>query len=378
VDDQHKDYEVRDGRMDAPRRDGRLVAAGVVLLLVVLALAGRLQGWGAAAGGVGPSAAAAAAAAPDGSSGLSVAGRVRLPGQPAAVAVGEGAVWVLLEGNRLLRVDPERHQVTGSVDLARPGDGGFGSPLVVGEGAVWVRAWEGREVTLRIDPVSLRETARFDGHTVAAAGGALWSYCCRQGGEFLGLGRTDARTLRAGTPLRLADAAGRRQPVGRFAVGEGVAWVQGDRDQRVWRVPLAVGRPRGVPVPGVPYGIAADAGAAWVLSARAGSDGSQPASSGRLLRLDPGSGRVTAATPLPELVANLAVGPVVGAGAVWLVGSYSQLRQGGSILLRVDRASGRVVGWYRSTLPWHLLLAAGSQGAWVVTGAAEVLHVVAA
>jgi hypothetical protein len=248
----------------------------------------------------------------------------------------------------------------------------------VGEGAVWVSAWEGRAVTLRIDPVRLRETARFDGHAVAAAGGALWSYCCGRGGEFLGLGRTDARTLRRGTPLRLADAAGRRQPVGRFAVGEGAVWVQGAQDQRVWRVPLAGGRPRSVPMPGVPYGIAADAGAAWVLSGPGGSDGSQPEVSGRLLRLDPSTGRVTTATPLPELVASLAVGPVVGAGAVWLVGSYSQLRQGGSMLLRVDRASGRVVGWYRSTLPWHLLLAAGPQGAWVVTGAAEVLHVIPA
>jgi streptogramin lyase len=350
----------------------------MVLLLVVLAVAGRLQSWGPGAGGVGPPAPAAATAAPDSSSGLSVAGRLRLPGQPAAVAVGEGAVWVLLEGNRLLRVDPERHQVTGSVDLAPPGEGGFGSPLTVGEGAVWVSAWEGRAVTLRIDPVRLRETARFDGHAVAAAGGALWSYCCGRGGEFLGLGRTDARTLRRGTPLRLADAAGRRQPVGRFAVGEGAVWVQGAQDQRVWRVPLAGGRPRSVPMPGVPYGIAADAGAAWVLSGPGGSDGSQPEVSGRLLRLDPSTGRVTTATPLPELVASLAVGPVVGAGAVWLVGSYSQLRQGGSMLLRVDRASGRVVGWYRSTLPWHLLLAAGPQGAWVVTGAAEVLHVIPA
>jgi outer membrane protein assembly factor BamB len=287
-------------------------------------------------------------------------------------------MWVLLAGNKLLRVDPDRHQVTGSVNLPPPGEGGFGTRLVVGEGAVWVGSWEGREVTLRIDPVSLRETARFNGHAVVAGGGALWSYCCGHGSEFLGLGRTDARTLRPGTPLALVDAAGRRQPVGRFAVGRGVVWVQGAKDQRVWRVPLAAGRPRSVPVPGMPYGLAADAGAAWILSGPARSDGSQPELTGRLLRLDPSTGRVTAATPLPELVANVAVGPVVGAGAVWLLGPYSHLREGGSILLRVDRASGRTVGWYRSTLPWHLMLASGPRGAWVITGAAEVLHLVPA
>jgi hypothetical protein len=137
VDDQHKNYEVRDGGMDAPRRDWRLVAAGVVLLLVVLVVTGRLQSRGPGVGGVGPSAPAAATTAPDSSSGLSVAGRVRLPGPPAAVAVGEGAVWVLLEGNRLLRVDPERHRVTGSVDLAPPGDGSVGTPWR------WARARSG-------------------------------------------------------------------------------------------------------------------------------------------------------------------------------------------------------------------------------------------
>jgi hypothetical protein len=37
---------------------------------------------------------------------LRVAGRVPLPGEPATVAVGEGAVWVLLQDGVLLRVDP--------------------------------------------------------------------------------------------------------------------------------------------------------------------------------------------------------------------------------------------------------------------------------
>jgi hypothetical protein len=77
-------------------------------------------------------------------------------------------------------------------------------------------------------------------------------------------------------------------------------------------------------------------------------------------------------------LANLAVGPVVGGDAVWLVGQSSQLRQGGSVLLRVDPASGRVVGWFRSRLALKGLLAVGSRGAWVVTGASELLHVVPA
>jgi hypothetical protein len=56
-------------------------------------------------------------------SGLAVAGRVALPGPAAAVAVGEGAVWVLLEQGSLLRVDPDRHQVTGRLELGATSGG---------------------------------------------------------------------------------------------------------------------------------------------------------------------------------------------------------------------------------------------------------------
>jgi streptogramin lyase len=373
--------------MQAPRRDWRVIAAGVVVALVVLAVAGRLQSRGVGTGGTGPSVATpATAGSAEGASAamLSVTGRVALPGRPVAVAVGEGALWVLLQRNTLLRVDPDRHQVTGSVDLAPAGGGEFVGPLAVGEGAVWVGAPDGT-VTLRVDPVRLRVTGQFGSSAVddaglLAAGGRLWSYCCQQGGKVLGLGRTDVRTLRADTPLVLVDESDRRKPVGRFAVAADAVWVEGARDQRLWRLPLASGRARAVRLPGFAhgiFGIAVGEGAVWVLSG-AVAGGAWPNQTGWLLRLDPRSGSVTATTALPELFANLAVGPVVGGDAVWLVGQSSQLRQGGSVLLRVDPASGRVVGWFRSRLALKGLLAVGSRGAWVVTGASELLHVVPA
>jgi hypothetical protein len=101
-----------------------MIAAGVALALVVLAVVGRLQSRGLGTGRTGPSVITPATGSADGTSAsrLSLTGRVSLPGRPAAVAVGEGAVWVLLEQrNTLLRVDPTRHQVTGTVDLAAPG-----------------------------------------------------------------------------------------------------------------------------------------------------------------------------------------------------------------------------------------------------------------
>jgi hypothetical protein len=98
--------------------------------------------------------------------GLAVTGGAALPGQPAAVAVGEGAIWVLLEEGTLLRVDRDRHQVTGRLELGAP-TGGMPrhpldvrvGPLAVGAGAVWVGTRRGT-VTARIDPVRLRVTAR--------------------------------------------------------------------------------------------------------------------------------------------------------------------------------------------------------------------------
>lgn len=130
-----------------------------------------------------------------------------------------------------------------------------------------------------------------------------------------------------------------------------------------------------VALPGRPVAVAVGEGAVWVLS---GAGGAWPNQTGWLLRLDPRSGRVTATTPLPQLFANQTVGPVIGGDAVWVIGQSSQLSQGGSVLLRIDPASGRVTGWFRSRLALKGLLAAGPRGAWVVTGASELLHVIPA
>jgi hypothetical protein len=216
---------------------------------------------------------------------------------------------------------------------------------------------------------------------VVVAGGVLWSYCCRRGDKVMGFSRLDARALRPRPPLLVTDAAGRRQPVGRLAVGADAAWTQAFEDQRLWRVPLAGGPARALRVPGFTYGLAADKAAVWVLSGT-GAPGSPRDRSGRLRRLDQRTGQVTATTPLPDLDVgslNAAVGLAVGDGAVWLAGPYSQLQHGGGILLRVDPASGRVAGWLRDPR-WFFqdVLAAGPRGVWVAIAAPALLHVIAA
>jgi len=117
-------------------RDQWLVAAGVVMMLVALVVVGRLQAGNLPKGDAAVSKRTASTVRIDAApvaSGLVVAGRVVLPGPAAAVAVGEDAVWVLLEQGTLLRVDPDRHQVTGRLELGAPT-----GPLAVGAGAVWV------------------------------------------------------------------------------------------------------------------------------------------------------------------------------------------------------------------------------------------------
>jgi hypothetical protein len=360
--------------VNTARRDRWLVAAGVVLMLVALVVVGRLQGRnleGDAAVSQPTLSTARIDAAPV-ASGLVVAGRVVLPGPAAAVAVGEDAVWVLLGQGTLLRVDPDRHQVTGRLELGAPT-----GPLAVGAGAVWVGNGQAT-VTARVDPVRLRVTARFGGYVVAVAHGVLWSYCCRRGYKPMGFSRIDTRTLRPRPPLVVTDALGRRQPVGRLAVGTDAVWTQTPEDERLWRVPLGGGPARAVRVLGAGHGLAADAGAAWMLSG-SGDPGDQSDRTGRLLRLDQRTGAVTVTRPLPDLAVGLAAGPVLGGGAVWLAGPYTRLQDGGGILLRVDPASGRVTGWLRSPLGFAQdVLAAGPHGAWVGMAVPELLHLVPA
>jgi len=139
--------------VNASRRNWRLVA-GVVVMLLSLVVVGRLQGRNLAQGDAGASRVTSTTVGTDHTpvaSGLAVAGRVALPGPAAAVAVGEGAVWMLLEEGTLLRVDPDRHRVTGRLELGAPSGGmPMGpwdvrvGPLAVGRGrSGWARTGPG-------------------------------------------------------------------------------------------------------------------------------------------------------------------------------------------------------------------------------------------
>ena len=198
----------------------------------------------------------------------------------------------------------------------------------------------------------------------------------------MGFGRVEARTLGPHRPLVVADAAGRRQPVGWLAVGPDAVWTVAFGRQRLWRVPLGGGPARPVfRVGGVLYGLAADAGRVWLLSG-SGDPNSGRDSSVRLRRLDQRRGQVTATIALPRLEVGAFRGPLglaPGGGVVWVAGPPVGGLQGGGILLGVDPASGRAAGWLRDPLGFVPgVLAAGPRGVWVGTETAALLHVVAA
>jgi hypothetical protein len=369
--------------VNTARRDRWLVAAGVVLMLVALVVVGRLQGRNLPEGDAAvsqPTTSTVRIDATPVASGLAVTGRVALPGPAAAVTVGEDAVWVLLEQGALLRVDPDRHRITGRLELEAPTGGEPAGPLAVGAGAVWVGT-RGTTVTVRVDPVRLRVTGRLAGRLATVTRGVVWSYCCRRGDDFVGFSRVDARRLRPRPSLVVTDASGRRQPVGWLALGPDALWTVPFQRQRLWRVPLEGGPARPVlGVGGFLYGLAADAGRVWLLSG-SGDPDRQRNSTVRLRRLDQRHGQVTATMPLPQLEVGAFRGPLglaPGAGAVWVAGPPSGGLHGGGILLGVDPASGRVAGWLRDPLGFFPgVLAAGPHGVWVGTEAPALLHVVA-
>jgi streptogramin lyase len=100
---------------------------------------------------------------------------IEVGGFPNAVAVGEGAAWVVRDGRRVLRIDPATATV-----VARIGAGddiGSDRPcdIAVGAGAVWVTTQSG--AVARINPATNR-VARLipveDAACVAVGSGGVW------------------------------------------------------------------------------------------------------------------------------------------------------------------------------------------------------------
>jgi DNA-binding beta-propeller fold protein YncE len=235
---------------------------------------------------------------------------VRLPGA-GSLAVADGVLWALDGAGRVVRISPATNRVVGK-PLRVPADA---AAIAVGDGALWVAtvapgdlAAPGRDAVARIDLATGRTVATV---TVARAPldlavtpGAVWVTNSGAGGD--GVARIDPRTNRlSGRPVRTGASPQS------LAVGGGALCVANHDARTVTRIDQATGRVvADIPVPSEPHRVSYGAGAAWVGNWHDNS----------VSRIDPATNRVVG-SPIPigfHHAGNLAV----GAGGVWVTSDY--------------------------------------------------------
>jgi class 3 adenylate cyclase/DNA-binding beta-propeller fold protein YncE len=173
---------------------------------------------------------------------------------PVMVAVGQGAVWALEQGQgKVVRIDPK----TGAV--SRSAEGISALSIAVGLGAVWVG---GRIGVTRIDPgtVSVLGSIPVGGllesqtMSLAVGTGGVW---------FAGTAQPKVFRIAAGPSAAVTGSF----PVGRgpsgVAVGAGAVWVANSRDGTVSRVDATSGKVETIRLGASPGGIVAAFGSVW-------------------------------------------------------------------------------------------------------------------
>ena len=379
-------------KIGAAGRNRGLLVAGIVAALALLVLVGHVQRSALPvaeppARTVLPVLPATVAVRP-----LEVAARLHIGppvdpigGEAFPVAVGQGAVWVVLHGD-LVRVDPSRARVAARVRVSLPEQA---VDVLVAGGTVWVATSAG---VVGVDPRSGRVLGTVPtsgrGVAVAAAGGSLWWLAC-EGPALAGrcrLQRRDPPTLAVAAVLSMPEAV-----VPGVAVQGGSVWVLSGAGPGLWRLRVAGGAPARVALPlvsspapaqAMAHGtaVASGFGAVWVLTdlyAAAAPSGTRigPA----LLRVDPAAGRVAAALPLADLDRPVAL--AIGAGSVWVQGWQIHQDQDATASLvveRVDPATLRVVEAFDTGADAHSRMAVGLGSLWVTRPATGDLLRVAA
>jgi streptogramin lyase len=199
---------------------------------------------------------------------------------PDDLAVGEGAVWVILAGG-VYRVDPARPTAGRKVQGLPAGS--LLSGVAAGAGAVWV-VDATRGTLNRVSPASGSVTDVIpvgpSAETAAVGEGAVWVTSV-QGMSVLEISPTLRRVVRA-IPLGSA-------PTG-IAVGAGSIWVTASERDAVARVEPSSNRVTWITVDEGPTGVSVTGRTVWVASSEAGS----------VSRIDADRGAVVARLPVPD------------------------------------------------------------------------------
>jgi streptogramin lyase len=240
--------------------------------------------------------------------------RVPTGAGPCGAAAGFGSVWVAVYGTgKLVRIDPARNRVTRTIAVAR----GI-CPVTVAAGAVWV-ASDRTDVLYRVDPrrggVTARiPVARWPAH-LAAGLGSLWV----SGYERGVVTRIDPRT---NAVQRVYEVGG--NPSG-LAIARGSLFLSFARaGTSLGRLDTATGTVRQLPIGhAAPGFLTAAFGSLWTTT-----------EDGFAVRVDPASGAVLAALPVPGTPAGMATGPD---GRIWVAEKQN------NTLTRIEPATNRVV-----------------------------------
>jgi peptide/nickel transport system substrate-binding protein len=174
-----------------------------------------------------------------------------VPGGPGEVAAHGRMIWVAPSSGVLARLDPTTGRVMRRID---PNAGP--AAIAIGDGAVWVTDTESNNVT-RIDPTGLLSPIAVGNGPTGIAVGADGVWVADSLDD--AVVRIDPTTRAVTTTIRVGHS-----PAG-VAVGAGSVWVANSGDGTVTRIDPGTGKPLAtIAVGGSPQAIAIVAGHVWV------------------------------------------------------------------------------------------------------------------
>ena len=286
-------------------------------------------------------------------------GGLILAGAAVAAVLGLGGGTssgpVLPAVDRVGMIDPRTGRVLASVSVV-----GAPARLATDGRELWV-AGDTSQTLQRIDPGSPGTVAPVNGFPsdLAMGDGSLWMVDALRGTLVKvnpAYGTVVARTGLTGAAREVALADRAAFDPWSVAAGAGAVWVS-DGSSRVYRIDPHSAQVTRAPNLGTPIdGLAAAGNAVWAISGSAAG----------VLRLDPGSGKVTADIPIvsrPGLESPYPIAIAAGAGFVWVLNANS------GTVTKIDPIARGIestitIGIDRGPLR----LAAGAGAAWVANG----------
>lgn len=255
---------------------------------------------------------------------LPITHKIHIGGDPDWLATGFGSVWVAVpKNNELVRVDPVRSAVQARIPVDKEPCYGIG----IGVDRVWVLNCQSQSLT-RIDPktneVDLRVPVKINPAgegSIAVGASSVW-FMSNEDGHQSVLIQASAKT---GKTLRRI-TVGKDSAV--VKLGGGAVWVVSSGEGKIYRVEPAGGKVTAkIQVPAMPRFATVGAGSLWVLSQ---SDGSVTR-----INLQTNHVQSTIAAHVPGAGGEIAF----GGGLIWVTMS-------GTPVTRIDPVQNKVIDQY--------------------------------